>query len=485
MKKQCVVPLVVLLALWGCSEAPTGPGGELPARAELVITEGIAAPPRVPGRPLFADLKDASLSVGGSFTSPLSVNGAGCSGDLAANVTVTYTVSGGLRTAASFQVYSNWVYDGANFNGSGPATVEIPVRSGTPTTYSVKLSVSDPTGTGSGPTSFLVKPFNVENNPDDPTGQQLKIDASSNATVYVEFTDCIAPNTPPTLTFPDDITVEATSSAGAAVKFMVTAVDAEDGDLTEDVVCRVNGTEVRSGDTFPLGKSTVECEVTDSGGLSASGSFKITVVDTMPAEFTSFPNNQTLIAANINGAVLDIESLGITAEDWNNVSEPATWACDYAAGTWLAIGSRTEVACTATDAIGNKSVPNYFEVFVTLDLSPLNGFDSPLRMSSPYSAHKAGSAIPHKFAAPRYADGSPAADLAEGLRLTLVRKNSSETYRQVEMDDYGAGSTAWRYSKPHYIFNLKTEKGWGGGDWTTTVSYAGITLASTTFSMRN
>jgi hypothetical protein len=453
----------------------------------LVITEGIAAPPRVPGRPLFADLKDASLSVGGSFTSPLSVNGAGCSGDLAANVTVTYTVSGGLRTAASFQVYSNWVYDGANFNGSGPATVEIPVRSGTPTTYSVKLSVSDPTGTGSGPTSFLVTPFNVENNPDDPTGQQLKIDASSNATVYVAFKSCDpAPiNTPPSLTIPADMEVEATSSDGAQVEFQVPATDDEDGDLTGKVACTANGVDVASGDIFPLGKTTVECEVTDSGGLSASGSFNITVVDTTPAEFTSFPNNQTLIAANINGAVLDIESLGITAEDWNNVSEPATWACDYAAGTWLAIGSRTEVRCTATDAIGNESAPSYFEVFVTLDLSPLDGFDSPLRMSSPYSAHKAGSAIPHKFAAPRYADGSPATDLVDGLRLTLVRKNGSEAYQQVEMDDFGAGSTAWRYSKPHYIFNLKTEKGWGAGDWTTTVSYAGITLASTTFSMRN
>ena len=53
--------------------------------------------------------------------------------------------------------------------------------------------------------------------------------------------------------------------------------------------------------------------------------------------------------------MLDLDALGITVEDVGGVSEPSTFACDYVAGTVLAIGSTTTVDCTATDAIGNES----------------------------------------------------------------------------------------------------------------------------------
>jgi hypothetical protein len=56
----------------------------------------------------------------------------------------------------------------------------------------------------------------------------------------------------------------------------------------------------------------------------------------------------------------------------------------------------------------------------------------------------------------------------------------------VEANDNSAGSTAWRYdaTEGHYIFNLKSESNWAEGNWQTTVSYAGITLASTTFVLK-
>jgi hypothetical protein len=75
---------------------------------------------------------------------------------------------------------------------------------------------------------------------------------------------------PPTITGPGDITVDATSTAGAAVSFTLTATGGtpvcEDGD----------GNTVASGDTFPIGATTVTCTVTNDAG-SASTSFVIAV----------------------------------------------------------------------------------------------------------------------------------------------------------------------------------------------------------------
>jgi hypothetical protein len=283
------------------------------------------------------------------------------------------------------------------------------------------------------------------------------------------------------LVLPADIPAEATSSAGAVVNFLVTANDLEDGDLTGSVVC-----DYTSGSTFPLGTTTVSCSVTDAGGLETSGSFDITVVDTTPAYFTSFPTaTVNLIAADINGAVLDIEALGITVEDVGNVSEPSTFSCDYVAGTVLAIGSTTTVSCTATDAIGNESLPSTFDVFVGLNVNA-SGFLTPLRMSAPFSVHKRGSTIPHKFLPPTYADGTPATDLAAGLQLVIQRQDGTIDPDDILVNDYSAGSTTWRYEDGQYIFNLKTGTAspWDVGTWKTTVSYAGIPLATTKFDLR-
>ena len=74
----------------------------------------------------------------------------------------------------------------------------------------------------------------------------------------------------PTITGPGDITVDATSAAGAPVTFTVTATG---GTPT----CETGaGVAVVSGDTFPIGATTVTCTVANTAG-SASTSFVITV----------------------------------------------------------------------------------------------------------------------------------------------------------------------------------------------------------------
>ena len=77
--------------------------------------------------------------------------------------------------------------------------------------------------------------------------------------------------TSPVLSLPEDITQEATGPDGAAVQFNATATDDVDASVT--VNC-----DKASGDTFPLGTTTVTCSATDAAGNKAEGSFKVTVV---------------------------------------------------------------------------------------------------------------------------------------------------------------------------------------------------------------
>lgn len=456
-----------------------------PGPTEIIITEGIPAPApalRTPGVHPLSDLA-ASASLGGSSTTPVSLNGQNCTTFPDETVTITYTITGRQNNPASFQVYTLWTYNGTAWAGSVPVTVNVPARAATDpaTARAVTVTLRNTSGGGTGTSSFTIVPFNVI------TSAPAALNTSAgNATIYVAFSTCAAPNTPPSLTLPADITAEATSSAGAVVNYVVTATDQQDGDLSSAVVCNP-----ASGSTFPLGQTTVNCSVTDSGGLLASGSFKVNVQDTTPPVFSGVPTGQVnLIAANIHGAVLDIAGLGISATDVNNVSPPVSIQCTPANGSTLAIGSLTTVSCTATDSSAypspNTSAPVSFNVFVGLNTNGV-GFLPPLREAAPFSAHKRGSTIPHKFYPPRYADGTPATDLAAGLRLKLVNTGvPTESYEQSTSDDFSAGSTAWRYDPDsgHYIFHLKTGTNWGTGQYKTTVSYAGVPLAETYFELR-
>lgn len=485
-QRLTIVATAVLMIVAACGESPTSvPDTPLaPSLDELVITQGVPAPvgPRAK-RPSLSEVASAAASLGGSSTTPLSLTPQTCSATASQQVVVTYSVTGRQNSAASFQVNTHWAYNGSTWSGSVPQTVNVAAKPpGTTDTYQVTVTVANASATAAGTSSFTIQPFNLITTP--PMALSLTSAAAHpNVTVFVAFGPCAVTNTAPTLVVPNDMTVEASSSAGATVSFTVTATDLEDNDLTSSVTCTP-----ASGTTFPLGTTTVNCSVTDGGGLTTTGSFNITVVDTTPAFFTSFPTGTVnLIAADIHGAVLNIDALGITVEDVGHVSEPSTFHCDYVTGTVLAIGGTTPVSCTAKDAIGNESVANTFDVFVGLNVDA-TGFLLPLRMIAPFSAHKRGSTVPHKFLPPTYADGTPATDLEDGLRLVLTRLDGTPDPAGIEGNDYAAGSTAWRYDPDggQYIFNLKTGTAtpWDLGTWGTTVSYAGITLAMTQFELR-
>ena len=145
---------------------------------------------------------------------------------------------------------------------------------------------------------------------------------------------------PPVLTVPSNITVEATSPAGAILTYSASATD--NVDPAPAVSC-----DTPSGATFPLGSTVVTCTATDAAGNTATASFFVTIVDTT-APALSLPPAFAVDATSPSGAVV---SYTVTASD--AVSIP-TVSCSPASGSIFAIGTHT-VSCTATDAAGNST----------------------------------------------------------------------------------------------------------------------------------
>jgi hypothetical protein len=152
------------------------------------------------------------------------------------------------------------------------------------------------------------------------------------------------PNTPPVLNLPADQTVEGNTTNGATVGWTATASDAEDASAPA-VSCTP-----ASGAFFPLGTTTVQCSATDGGGLTTTGSFKVTVQDTTPPTLAGVPGDVTMTTSDPSGATLTYTAP--TATD--TVDSSPSVGCVPASGSVIPVGATT-VTCTATDASGNAN----------------------------------------------------------------------------------------------------------------------------------
>lgn len=101
--------------------------------------------------------------------------------------------------------------------------------------------------------------------------------------------------TPPTLSLPAPIEVDATSPDGAAVAFSATAIDTVDGAVA--VSC-----SPESGSHFPVGTTTVACSAVDAQGNDVAGSFPVTVRPYGPPPVTVVLLDST--GAGLAGAVV-------------------------------------------------------------------------------------------------------------------------------------------------------------------------------------
>lgn len=89
------------------------------------------------------------------------------------------------------------------------------------------------------------------------------------------FAITVKDTTPPEISVPGDLLVEATAPSGAVATYAVTATDLVGG--TRPVVCSPS-----SGSTFPFGMSSVSCTASDAAGNARTAIFRVTVEDHTP-----------------------------------------------------------------------------------------------------------------------------------------------------------------------------------------------------------
>jgi hypothetical protein len=188
------------------------------------------------------------------------------------------------------------------------------------------------------------------------------------------FRVTVRDTTPPTLTPPSNLVLEAGSGNGAVGIFTVEVTDAVSKNLA--AAC-----SPVSGSTFALGVTTVKCSATDGAGNRGYTSFTVTVRDTTaptitlvtPSQQTLWPPDHKMVTLTASVAVTDSVTgapacrvVGIVSNEAVNNTGDGDTAPDWTGATGLSFQLRAEragngrgriytVTVECQDAAGNRS----------------------------------------------------------------------------------------------------------------------------------
>ncbi|AKJ00673.1 uncharacterized protein (TIGR03382 family)/MYXO-CTERM domain-containing protein [Archangium gephyra] len=147
--------------------------------------------------------------------------------------------------------------------------------------------------------------------------------------------------TPPAITCPANVTVEATGRSGATVSYSpATATD--DGAVAPTV-----SYSQASGTAFPVKENEVTATATDAAGNTNTCAFKVTVKDSAPPSLLCPADVETTATSNA-GAVVNYPA----AQATDNVSD-VTLTYSTASGATFPVGNN-RVEVSAADASGNR-----------------------------------------------------------------------------------------------------------------------------------
>lgn len=285
------------------------------------------------------------------------------------------------------------------------------------------------------------------------------------------FSIQVVDTTPPAIAVPADITAEATGPSGASVSFSVTAVDLVDGPVTPSC-------SATSGDTFPLGTSTVTCSATDVAGNTGNASFTITVVDTTPPAVT-VPADVTTDPTSLTGAVVTYS--GQSAVDV--VDGSVAVSCAPPSGSSFGFGTTT-VTCTSTDMAGNTGSGSFT---VTVNNLTFRGFYQPVDMNV-LNTVKGGSTVPVKwelFGAGGIEFTSTAAVVSGWPKAQKVDCGTLGSLGEDAIETVATGATSLRYDATagQYIYNWQTPRQ-AGTCWRLDIEFVDGTTKSASFKLK-
>lgn len=224
----------------------------------------------------------------------------------------------------------------------------------------------------------------------------------------------------PVVTVPADITVNSPDGNPVNVPYTATATNGG------DVSC------LPSGNTFPVGTTTVTCTATNLSG-SDSKSFRVTVVDlSAPPPVLTVPADITAEATSSSGAVV---SFAATATNSGVV------VCTPLSGSTFALG-QTTVSCTATNAGGSDT--GTFKVTVVDTTPPVLALPADMTAEA---SNASGAVVTYTASASDLVDGNvavqctPASGSTFALGTTLVSCSATDSSSNTATDSFSVTVT--------------------------------------------
>jgi uncharacterized repeat protein (TIGR01451 family) len=274
--------------------------------------------------------------------------------------------------------------------------------------------------------------------------------AGNTTTVQVTFT--VNDTTPPTFTFVPPA-VSATTGPGATTCDTVIS-DATIGTATATDNCgSVTITRSPSGNTFPVGTTTITWTATDGHSNSSTATQTITVVDNTPPVISCPSNVVAYLPLHTSATSMAVNYPAATATDNCAVANIGYTA---APGSVFPVGT-TSVTATATDVNGNTASCT-FTVTVLYDFT---GFFPPVNNPPTLNSVKAGSAIPVKFSLS--GDKGLTIFLANSPQSGVIPCDASAPVTDL-VDTVTAGGSSLSYdaSSDQYVYTWKTDSSWAG-----------------------
>jgi hypothetical protein len=275
-------------------------------------------------------------------------------------------------------------------NTGTAAPFDVTVRDTTPPTLSVPGPITtEATGPGGAAVSFSASANDAVDGSVTPdcsasSGSTFPVgkttvtcsatDSHHNTSAPKSFTVTVTDTTPPVVTVPAPITLEATGPSGAVATFTATASDIVDGSIAP--TC-----SPASGSSFPITTTTVTCQATDSHGNKGSASFTVTVHDTTPPTISDMPADKTVEADGPRGTQVRY-TLPVAVD---LVDGPLVPVCTPASGVYFGLGTTT-VDCTASDSHGNATSKS-FSVKVEDTTKPVLNVPHPISVSTGGADH--------------------------------------------------------------------------------------------------